>query len=442
MSDVSSPVNIEVIWKPVDSFPNYEVSNMGCIRNAITLRVLNPAKDRRVILCATRTRQRFSVTNLVAATFMPDIPVDAEIIFKDGDYCNWAIPNLEVAGEVKTCTTCHENRSDTVPFRHNQCMPCRERVRQEHLNSLSGFVVKLLNSSLSSASRRLSSGRVEAGQHSLTHEDIIEKYQEQDGKCFYSGIQMRTVCNSEWMMSLERVSCSSGYIPTNVALACVEFNSTFQWSLDLIMSIPSLINTEISEEFALQLAAALRPAQRLKKTLKLRTRSEDDMRQCCICKDWKDVTDFCKTPSSNCKSCHKKVRLAYADTFRGSLTVLCGGARHSTKTRQSRSKTPIPDACEVDVEFLIELLQRQRGRCAYSHIPLQYGYNKPWRVSLERVTNTVGYTRGNVVLVCVEFNVMENTSAADKFQGHSGWNRTKFQLFFQKKFGFAAPEKI
>ena len=68
---------------------------------------------------------------------------------------------------------------------------------------------------------------------------------------------MVTIRNAEWMMSLERLHTDLGYTSTNVVLACVEFNSTCQWSLHKIMSIPDLINTEISADFDLQLRAAL-----------------------------------------------------------------------------------------------------------------------------------------------------------------------------------------
>lgn len=142
MSDTKAATTSE-IWKSMTAFPNYEVSNLGFIRNAATLRVRNPTKDRRVILCGDGKRQRFTVTSLIVAAFLPIDSEETKIIFKDGNRCNWAVTNLEYAGKAKTCTSCHDNKSDTVPFRYNKCVPCHARKHQEYLNSLRGFVNKL-----------------------------------------------------------------------------------------------------------------------------------------------------------------------------------------------------------------------------------------------------------------------------------------------------------
>jgi len=84
---------------------------------------------------------------------------------------------------------------------------------------------------------------------------------------------------------------------------------------------------------------------------------------------------------------------------------------------------------EFDTNSLLDLLVRQRGRCAYSDLPLtlrvskyssreqRSNYFHDWQLSLERLDNTKGYISGNVVFVALEFNV----------GGHVQWSQEKIR---------------
>ena len=81
----------------------------------------------------------------------------------------------------------------------------------------------------------------------LDFDYIKNLYEEQEGMCYYSGIEMTT--SGEYQMSLERLDESKGYIEGNVVLCCLEFNGQEQWShmkiIDLIMTLDQNIEENI-----------------------------------------------------------------------------------------------------------------------------------------------------------------------------------------------------
>src|SRR5438128_381199 len=78
---------------------------------------------------------------------------------------------------------------------------------------------------------------VEAGMIDITLEYLKGVWDKQDGKCFYSGIQMQTKPNSDWKCSVERLDPDKGYIKGNVILACHELNCRTQWSIEKIKKL-------------------------------------------------------------------------------------------------------------------------------------------------------------------------------------------------------------
>ena len=87
--------------------------------------------------------------------------------------------------------------------------------------------------------------------------------------------------------------------------------------------------------------------------------------------------------------------------------------------------------CELDTDFLFDLILRQEGRCAYSGVHLEllellvpYAH---WRMSLERLDNKQGYLRHNVVLIAQEFNSIEAISEKATLQGSSQWSKQKVE---------------
>lgn len=66
--------------------------------------------------------------------------------------------------------------------------------------------------------------------------------------------------------------------------------------------------------------------------------------------------------------------------------------------------------CNIDIEFMLDLLTKQNGRCAATNIPLEASaantkmYSNPWTISVDRIKNERGYTKDNVRLVTYMYN--------------------------------------
>jgi hypothetical protein len=89
-------------------------------------------------------------------------------------------------------------------------------------------------------------------------------------------------------------------------------------------------------------------------------------------------------------------------SIRGALNILYHNSKKSAKTRKLRGRIDAGQH-DIDLTHLEDIWKQQDGRCYYSNIPMQYKKNE-WKVSIERLDNTKGYIKGNVVLCCLEFN--------------------------------------
>ncbi len=243
--------------------------------------------------------------------------------------------------------------------------------------SLKSYLNQLYHASKVSANRKHVKGRLEAGQHNISLEYLEELWQKQCGRCYYSSIPMRYNQN-EWKVSLERLDPSQGYTRDNVVLCCLELNGKSQW-------------TPLKVDKMVQL---LSPS-----------------------------TDSVDTDSG---SSNNKL------TLYGRLKKLCNNSRHTSKCRAKKITASIERMThEIDLEFLINLYKEQKGLCAYSGLPLRFGsyLETDWSTSLERIDVMKGYTKDNVCLVCVEFNVTDQTVVTGSKYGSAGWNALKFQYF-------------
>lgn len=73
----------------------------------------------------------------------------------------------------------------------------------------------------------------------------------------------------------------------------------------------------------------------------------------------------------------------------------------TTKKRNNRGRDMSHD---FSIRNFIELWQTQKGRCAYTGIPMATTANTPCKCSPERCKNNVGYVQGNVIFVITECN--------------------------------------
>eukprot|EP00397_Hematodinium_sp_SG-2012_P016208 GEMP01016529.1.p1 GENE.GEMP01016529.1~~GEMP01016529.1.p1 ORF type:complete len:455 (+),score=11.18 GEMP01016529.1:111-1475(+) len=140
--------------------------------------------------------------------------------------------------------------------RSGTCKVCQKTRVRNYVNSFDGFLLSRICSARMSAKQREQKGRKEAGEFTLTFADVVTMYEQQQGLCFYSGIQMIFRPSSEWMCSIERLDNSRGYTLGNVALICLEFQTadhsrrakgfvqgTPQWSKEKVMMLVQWLNS-------------------------------------------------------------------------------------------------------------------------------------------------------------------------------------------------------
>lgn len=138
-------------------------------------------------------------------------------------------------------------------------------------------------------------------------------------------------------------------------------------------------------------------------------------KQCISCGKDKELKQF-PSDRNMCKACksHNKSLAASAnyETYLGQLFI------------NSRSKASGPQREHIR-EFtltkqdVIDLWDCQKGRCAISGVYLTHHRDgtgtKEFNASLDRITNTKGYTKNNVHLVCYRVNIMKHVLSEDMF---------------------------
>lgn len=70
---------------------------------------------------------------------------------------------------------------------------------------------------------------------------------------------------------------------------------------------------------------------------------------------------------------------------------------------------------EIDIKYVLDLWDKQAGRCAFSGLKMVHEYNSLRTVSMDRIDSNVGYAQGNIQLVCKALNFAKNQSSNDEF---------------------------
>lgn len=145
---------------------------------------------------------------------------------------------VEIVNDVEyyECTKCHDFKTkpefcSDKDNRYNICVICKECTKikyNNYSNSFRGFLICKLRDARSSAKKRNDNkNRIGThGEFKLTIDDLFDKLLEQQGRCYYSQMALSFTPNSKWRMSIERLDPNKGYVSDNIALICVEFNST------------------------------------------------------------------------------------------------------------------------------------------------------------------------------------------------------------------------
>lgn len=72
---------------------------------------------------------------------------------------------------------------------------------------------------------------------------------------------------------------------------------------------------------------------------------------------------------------------------------------------------------DFDADYLLELFNKQNRLCAYFNVPLKIVNTKkhPLKPSLDRIDNSKGYTKDNIVLCCLMANMGRNSCSYEEW---------------------------
>lgn len=122
-----------------------------------------------------------------------------------------------------------------------------------------------------------------------------------------------------------------------------------------------------------------------------------------------------------CKKCEKEKQRSYENTLMGRIVRLFNRSKKSVINRKGDASIH-----DIIIQDILTVYLCQKGRCAYSNIPLCF--SGVFQMSLERKNVRKGYTKDNICLIVLPLNVCDQTakkSVDDDRDDFSGWNREK-----------------
>jgi len=129
--------------------------------------------------------------------------------------------------------------------------------------------------------------------------------------------------------------------------------------------------------------------------------------------------------------------------------------QHNDSIKQHRESTPenflrsalarLRKPCDFGIEYLMQLWERQNGRCKATGIKMTHCFRHLLSVSIDRIDNNMGYNKGNIRLVCKWVNLGRRRHTAREFretlkQFRNGGGReyntndTKIRTYFRHLF--------
>lgn len=156
-------------------------------------------------------------------------------------------------------------------------------------------------------------------------------------------------------------------------------------------------------------------------------RDQNEYLLCYTCLEYKHEDDFNrlanKTPSPEsrnrkntiCKVCFSKRGKKYKEGLKGTLEGVL--YMRLSSARSSCGKRHIHFDANLKLEDLMEIYNKQKGRCNISGELLEIGGPKrPHTLSLDRINSLEGYTKDNLQLVCWAVNQMKNNLSEDQLK--------------------------
>jgi hypothetical protein len=257
---------------------------------------------------------------------------------------------------------------------------------QEYQKTRNGFLKSLYNCTKMCTIKRNNRGRNH--EHTLSFEKMVEIIDQQEDKCFYSGVQMSFQSNTDFKCSTERIDDNIGYTNDNVVFCCLEFNNQMHWD-DEKLKYAFCTQHEIPKCF----------------------------KNVGISKKWNTkILNLLSNCKNNTNTRNEKLR--------NKLDKLVN------KNKITQEESDLEYSLQeyhvtIDKDEIIKKFIDQQGVCYYSGVPMHP--RGDWKMSIERINPSIGYTIENTVLICYIFNTIDNRKNLD--HGSGNWTKEKFNIF-------------
>jgi len=283
--------------------------------------------------------------------------------------------SIGINGEVR----CPECRNWFEEIRYIYCKECKSKREKAYSSTQTGFFKKMARRIAQTAAKRKAKGRTDAGVCDVDYDKLVKIFNDQKGLCAYSGLPMVPKPLSDWQASSERLNNDLGYPEFNTVLVCLEFNTgNTQWSRDKVKGLKELRSKPVD-------------------------------------------LDALTTQVENAKG-----KGSISPLRRFTTNLFRSAQKHSLRIAKNPKRSKENSEFSLTVDDILQKIIDQKGRCAYSSIPLAYERNADYRASIERINSKLGHTDENTVLICLDFNSTDMSSISDNATGSSQWSKEKF----------------
>eukprot|EP01083_Nonionella_stella_P144422 450888_1 len=199
---------------------------------------------------------------------------------------------------------CHFHRDNASKKGYRtECKVCSRSNVYSSRCTTRGYFTKLIIGAQGSQRKRYKKKGLVPPTFNLTARCLDNLYEQQGLTGYYSNIPLTFQPLSDWQASIDRLDPDGDYVDGNIALDALEFNGPSQWSLEKIMTLPSLVHApNIVTLNDIKYAKMAR--KRRRKSIYDKTKRSGQYLYCHTCNEWKVSDLFYEFSNTRCRICH------------------------------------------------------------------------------------------------------------------------------------------